>query len=84
MGENLNSSMQRWRLLMRKLDGMTMAPNQEPYEYRTEFFQQRGELENIGKSFTQALILGIILEGISDEYEPIRFAAERNPEISPK
>ena len=26
--------------------------------------------------------MDIILEGLSDEYEPIRFAAERDPEIS--
>ena len=69
---------------MRKLNGMTMRPTQEPDEYLTEVFQQRSELEHIGESFTEARILYIILEGLSDEYEPIRFAAERNPEISLK
>ena len=85
MGEKyLNSSMQRRRVLMRKLNDMTMTPNQDPDEYLTQIFQQRDELEHIGETFTKARILNIILEGLSDEYEPIRFAAERDPDTSLK
>ena len=85
MGEKyLNSSMQRRCILMRKLNGMTMTPNQHPDEYLTQVFQQRDELEHISETFTEARILDIILEGLSDEYEPIRFVAERDPEISLK
>ena len=83
MGEEyLNSSMQRRRVKMRKLNGMTMRPNQDPDEYLTEVFQQRDELEHIGESFAEARILDVIMEGLSDEYKSIRFAAERDPEIS--
>ena len=83
MGEKYrSSSMQRRRLLMRKLNGMTMRRNQDLDGYPTQVVQQRDELEHIGETFTEARILGIILEGLSDEYEPIRFAAERDPEIS--
>ena len=72
MGEKyLNFSMQRRRILIRKLNGMTMRPNQNSDEYLTEVFQQRDELEHIGESFTEAEILEIILEGLSDEYEPM-------------
>ena len=46
---------------MRKLNGMTMRPNQDPDEYLTEVFQQRDELEHIDDSFTEARILDIIL-----------------------
>ena len=67
----LSSSMQRWRILMRKLNGMTMKPNKDPDEYLTEVFQQRDELEYIGERFTEARILNIILDGLSDEHEPI-------------
>ena len=85
MGEKyLNSSMQRRRILMHKLNGMTMRPNRDPDEHLTAFFQQRDELEHIGESFAEARILDIILEGLSDEYEPIRFAAEWDQEISLK
>ena len=69
---------------MRKLNGMTMTPNQDSDEYLTQVFQQQDELEHIGETFTEARILDIILEGLSDEYEPIRFTAERDPEISLK
>ena len=69
---------------MRKLNGMTMRPNQDPGENLTEVFQQRNELEPIRESFTEACILDIILEGFSDEYESIRFAAEREAEIALK
>ena len=76
--------MQQRRILMRKLNGMTIRPNQDPDIYLTEVFQQRDELEHVGESFTEARNLDIILEGLSNEYEPIRFAAERDPEISLK
>ena len=45
-------------------------------------FQPREELEKIGESFTEGQILDLILEILRDEFEPIRFAAERDPEIS--
>ena len=80
----LSSSMQRRRLLMHKLNGMTMTRNQYPDEYLTQVFHQRDELEHVGETFTEARMLDIILEDLSDEYEPIRFAAERDPEISLK
>ena len=66
---------------MRKLNGMTMMLNQDPYKYLTEIFQQKNELEHIGERFTDARILDIILEDLSGEYESIRFAAERDREI---
>ena len=58
---------------------MVMMSNQEPDEYLTKVLQQRDELEHIGKSFTEARILDFILEGLSDEYKPVRFVAERDP-----
>ena len=80
MGEKyLNSSMQRRRILMRKLNGMTVRPNQDPGEYLTQGFQQRDELEHIGETFTEARILDITLKGLSDEYESIRFTAREGP-----
>ena len=39
---------------------------------------------DIGESFTEARLLDLILEGLNDEYEPIQFVAEREPEISLK
>ena len=68
----------------RKLNGITMRSNQDPDEYLTEVIQQRDELAHIGESFAEATILDMILEGLSDEYEPIRLAAERDSEISLK
>ena len=61
-----------------------MRSNQDPDEYLTEVIQQRDELEHICESFTEARILDIILESLSDEYELIRFAAERDSGISLK
>ena len=63
---------------------MTMRSNQDPDEYLTEIVHQKDELEHIGESFAEARISDVILEGLSDEYEPIRFAAERDSEISLK
>ena len=80
----LNSLMQQRRIIMRKLNGMVIKPNQDPDDYLTEVFQQRHELEHISESLTEARIWDLILDGLSDEYESIRFAAERDPEISLK
>ena len=80
----LNSSMQRRRILMRKLNGMAMTPNQDPDEYVAQIFQQPNELEHIVESCMEAHILDIILEGLSNEHKPIQFAAERDPEVSLK
>ena len=72
MGDKcLNSSMQRRRFLMRKLSDMAMMPNQDSDEHLTGIFQQRDKLEPTGESFTEARILDIILEGLSDEHVPI-------------
>ena len=63
---------------------LTMTPNQDLDEYLTHIFQQRSELEHVGETFTEARFLDIILKGLSNEYESIRFAAERDPELSLK
>ena len=69
---------------MRELNSMATMPNQDPDECLTDVFQQRDELKHIGGTFTEARVLDLILEGVSDEYEPIRFAAERDSKISLK
>ena len=43
----LNCSMQRRRILMRKLNGMIMRPDQDPDENLSEVFQQLNELEHM-------------------------------------
>ena len=60
---------------------MVMMSNQDPDEYLSEMFPPRDELEHIGESFTEVRILDLILESLSDEYEPIKFTVERDPEI---
>ena len=73
MGEkHINSSMQQRRILMPKnLNGMIVGPNQDPDDYLTGVFQQRDELEHICVSFAEVRTLDILLDGLTDEYEPI-------------
>ena len=61
-----------------------MITYEDPDENLTQVFQRRDEAEHIGDSFTEARILDLILKGVSDAYEPIRFAAEQDPKISLK
>ena len=68
---------------MSELNGMTMSPNQDPDEYLTEVFSS-GMSSSHRRELYSGAHLGIIPEGLSDEYEPILFAAERDPEISLK
>ena len=72
----LNFSMQRRCIVVRKLNGMVMMPNQDPHEYLIKVFKQWYELEYIGESLTEVRILYLLLKGLSDNYEPIRFAAK--------
>ena len=67
---------------MRKLNGIVIMPKQDLDEDLTEVSQQRNEFDRIVDRLTEARILDLILKGLSDEYEPIPFAAEREPEIS--
>ena len=49
----LNSLMQQRRIIICKLNGVVMTPNQDPGEYFTKVFRHRwDELADIGKSFT--------------------------------
>ena len=80
----LKLSMLCQRILMRKLNSMIMRSTQDSGQYDTEVHQQRDELELNGESVTEARIVCLIREGLNDEYEPIRFIAERDLEISLK
>ena len=51
---------------MRELNGTVIMPNQDLDEYLTEIFTQQDELEHVGKSFPEACILDLILEGLRD------------------
>ena len=66
---------------MRKLNGMVMMPKQDPDECLTQVLLQRDDLDNVGESFIEARILDLTLEGLSAEYDLIRFPAEQNPDI---
>ena len=77
--KNLNSSVQRQRILMCKLNSMVMMPIQDADENLTEVFQQRDELEHIGDSFTETHTFDFILEGLSDECEPSEPPPSGNP-----
>ena len=72
----LNSSVQRLRILILKLNGMVIMPNQDPGKSFAEGFQQWDALEKIGESCTEVRVFGRILEGLGNEPELIRFAAE--------
>lgn len=80
----LNFSMQRRCLLMRQFDSKIMSPKQDPDQYMKEVHQLRDEVEHIGETFSETRIMYLILEGLTDDYEQIRFAAERDPDISLK
>ena len=69
---------------MHKLNDKVMRSNQDPDEHYTEVIGERDELNHIDESFTASHILDLIQEGLIDEYEPARFTAKRDPEVSMK
>ncbi|CAM9796794.1 unnamed protein product, partial [Sphacelaria rigidula] len=77
-----NSSKQRRRTLMLQLDGITMAPDQDPDVFFSTVFQLRDELRCVGEVVSEERLTDIIIEGISDEYDLIKYNAERDLDLS--
>lgn len=67
---------------MHQLGSKIMSPNQDLDHYITKVYELRDKLKHIGESFSEARIMDLILEGLTDDYQQIRFAVERDPDIS--
>ncbi|CAN0018277.1 unnamed protein product, partial [Sphacelaria rigidula] len=77
-----NSSKQRTRILMRELNSVTMSPGQDPDTFLSKVYQLRDELDNVGEAISEERLADIMIEGLTSEYDLIKYNAERDPDLS--
>ncbi|CAM9523918.1 unnamed protein product, partial [Sphacelaria rigidula] len=82
VGKYENSSKQRRRILMRQLDNMKMSPGQDPDVFLTKIYELRDQLVYMGEPISDERLTDIVVEGLTDEYDRIKYDAERDPDFS--
>ena len=74
-----NSSQQRRRILIRQLDNLKMSPRQDPDEFLTKMSELRDQLVYMGEPISDDRLTDIVVEGLTDDYDRVKYDAERTP-----
>ena len=67
---------------MRELNSSSMSPGQDPDTFLSRVYQLRDELENAGETVSEERMTDIVLEGLTSDYDLIKYNAERDPDLS--
>ena len=67
---------------MRELNSTSMSPGQDPDTFLSRVYQLRDELENAGETVSEKRMTDIVLEGLTSDYDLIKYNAERDPDLS--
>ncbi|CAM9666887.1 unnamed protein product [Sphacelaria rigidula] len=59
-----------------------MSPGQDPDVVLAKLFHHRDELMHIGEPISDERLADIVVEGLTSEYDQIKFSAERDPDSS--
>ena len=77
-----NTSRQRRRILLRRLDNGVMRPDIDPDVFLSEVFQLRDELNDLGEVITNKRFTIIILDALPDDmYFTVKMKSTRDPEL---
>ncbi|CAM9161903.1 unnamed protein product, partial [Sphacelaria rigidula] len=82
VGKYDNSSKQRRRILMRQLDNIEMSPAQDSDVFLTKVYELRDQLVYMGEPISDERLTDIVVEGSTDDYDRIKYDAERDPDFS--
>ncbi|CAM9512073.1 unnamed protein product, partial [Sphacelaria rigidula] len=82
VGKYENSSKQRRRILMRQLDNIKILPGQDPDVFLTKMYELRDQLVYMGEPISDDRLTDTAVEGLTDEYDRIKYDAERDPDFS--
>lgn len=77
-----NDSSQRRRTLTRRLDNSAMNPGEDPDIFFVRIDQLIDDLETLGEPITRHRKMDIILSGLSNEYNMVRFQAMKDSKLS--
>ncbi|CAM9757870.1 unnamed protein product, partial [Sphacelaria rigidula] len=61
---------------------MTMSPGQDPDVFLAKLFQLRDELVHIGEPISCDRLTDIIVEGLTSEYDQVKYNAARDRDLS--
>ena len=67
--------------MIRQLDNLKMSPGRDPDEFLTKMFELRDQLVYIGEPISDDR-LDIVIEGLTDDYDRVKYDGERDPELS--
>ena len=67
---------------MRELNSTIMSTGQDPDTFLSRVYQLRDELENAGETVSEERMTDIVLEGLTSDYDLIKYNAERDPDLS--
>ena len=77
-----NTSRQRRRTLLRRLDNSVMRSDINPDVFLSEFFQLRDELSDLGEVVSNKSLVTIILDALPEEsYSTIKVQSIRDPDL---
>ncbi|CAM9961211.1 unnamed protein product, partial [Sphacelaria rigidula] len=68
-----DSSKQIIRISMRELNNVSMSPEQDPDTFLSKVYQLRDELDNAGEAISEERLTDIVIEGLTSEYDPIKY-----------
>ena len=77
-----NSTRQRRRILTQQLSHLVMTDGKDPDVFINEVYYLRDELADMGEVFDDDSLLGIVLEGLTDEYLQIKYSAEADDDFT--
>lgn len=77
-----NSSKQRHRILTLQLDNVKMSHGQDPDVFLTQVHQLRDEVVHMGVAISDERLTEIVIEGLTDDYDQIKYNAEHDPDFA--
>ena len=68
--------------MIRQLDNLKMSPGQDPDEFLTKNYDLRDQLVYVGGPISDDRLTDIVIEGLTDDYDRVKYDAEREPNLS--
>ena len=68
--------------MIRQLDNLKMSPGQDPDEFLTKIFEPRDQLVYVREPISDDRLTDIVIEGLTDDYDRVKYDAERDPDLS--
>ncbi|CAM9968340.1 unnamed protein product, partial [Sphacelaria rigidula] len=59
-----------------------MSAGQDPDEVLTKIFELRDQLVYMGEPISDETLTDIVVEGLTDDYDRVKYDAERGPDLS--